>query len=161
MAGQAVAVAAAQAMKLRITMPRNVLIPDPPRVAIWDSVRSHARLPVSATLVPEVTNALPCSPHGLQKEQRWSDDGITEQGYDTVTRVLTVHTIKLAPMAVVQPRFVDFPFQAWSVEPTGDHKAVYSLRTQRFGVKIEVRGVWIGGSGCRHTLSAGNPLACR
>jgi hypothetical protein len=76
----------------------------------------------------------------LQKENRWSDDGVTEQGYDAVTRVLTVHTIRLAPMAVIQPRFLDFPYLSWSVEPTGDHRVVMTLRTQRFAVKIEVTG---------------------
>ena len=74
-----------------------------------------------------------------QKEQRWSDDGVTDQGYDSHTRLLTVHVIRLAPIAVVQPRFVDFPYRSWSVEPTGDHVAVFTLATQRFKVCIEVR----------------------
>ncbi len=38
MAGQAQAVAAAQALKLRVNMPKHVLIPDNPRVGIWDQV---------------------------------------------------------------------------------------------------------------------------
>ena len=39
MAGQALSVAATQAVKVRITLPDNVLIPDEPRVASWDPVR--------------------------------------------------------------------------------------------------------------------------
>ena len=67
--------------------------------------------------------------------------------------MLTVHTIKLAPLAIVQPRYVDFPYQAWSLEPTGNHVAVLSLRTQRFGVKIEVRpGVQQRGLSCHRLL---------
>lgn len=74
----------------------------------------------------------------LQKDSRWSDDGITEQGFDTVSRVLTIYIIKLAPLAIVQPRFLDFPYKSWSLEPVGSHIAVLTLHTPRFIVKIEV-----------------------
>ena len=40
MAGQALSIAATQALKLRVTMPSNVLVPDDPRVAAWDVVRT-------------------------------------------------------------------------------------------------------------------------
>jgi hypothetical protein len=38
----------------------------------------------------------------LQKENRWSGNGIIEHSYDSATRMLTVQTVQLSALAVVQ-----------------------------------------------------------
>jgi len=43
-------------------------------------------------------------------------------------------------MAVVQPRYIDFPFHTWALHPVGDHTALYTLKTTRFHVEIKVTG---------------------
>ncbi len=40
----------------------------------------------------------------VQKEQRWSGNGIIEHSYDSATRMLTVQTVQLSALAVVQVR---------------------------------------------------------
>jgi hypothetical protein len=122
--------AASALVKVRVKMPADVLVPSEPVVKAWQAATG-----------------------------KWESAGISVNEYDQDSRLLTVSTLQLMPMAVVQPRFRDLPFQHWSVTPVsalsaglvpgsggGAPAVTVSVRTPRATVSVLVTS-----EGCRLT----------
>lgn len=71
---------------------------------------------------------------------RWREEGVADVRFDHRTRVLSMSTVNLAPLAVIQPRALDFPYRRWSFTPLDSSSAELSLVGSRFEVRIRVEG---------------------
>eukprot|EP00743_Colponemidia_sp_Colp-15_P001304 GILK01001428.1.p1 GENE.GILK01001428.1~~GILK01001428.1.p1 ORF type:complete len:616 (-),score=127.61 GILK01001428.1:38-1885(-) len=99
-----------QPVRVSFHLPEHVLmIEEKPRVALWDS-----------------------------RNIRWSEDGVQEVKFDKSTRIVSLQAARLAPMAVVQDRYRDFPYAEWLLKPIGDRKARLTLQGRRFPVVFEI-----------------------
>ena len=51
---------------------------------------------------------------------------------------MTFSTRKFAPIAYMQPKCTDFPYDSWDLRSIGDQVARLNIRTKRLTVKIEI-----------------------
>ncbi|KNC49760.1 uncharacterized protein AMSG_11933 [Thecamonas trahens ATCC 50062] len=68
----------------------------------------------------------------------WRTDGIEASTFDPVTRVLSFETIHAAPTALLQPRYIDLPFEHWLLAPAEPNKAMLSLMGGEMQIVVEI-----------------------
>ncbi len=87
-----------------IKLPEYVYIDDkdPLKVALWDT-----------------------------KAKSWTTEGIEEVKYEKSLRRLEFRTTKLAPMAFVIDRCIDYPYKSWYIRCVAPGKALLDLVTKR------------------------------
>ena len=73
-----------------------------------------------------------------EKEQQWATEFIDDINYDKSTRQLTYTTIKLAPMAFLQPRTADFPYKKWKLRCIENEVALLDIETKRVKLVFEI-----------------------
>ena len=105
------AAANAQPFRVKVTMPSTLVVPTEPRVCYWDS-----------------------------SSNAWNDESIHEVTFDPPSRLLTFQTTKLTPIAILQSRQTDLPFERWSIKPTALNTAEVTLEAKRFMINISVEG---------------------
>lgn len=132
MRDQVGAAAAAQALKVRFTMPKHVIMPSAPEGDDDDAGKEAEEKPAE-DVGPPIRVA-----HWDAAKQFWNEEGITEAEYDPDSRLVTFHTSRLTAMAVVQPRHMHLPFFSWQMVPTKPEETVLSVASQRFTVSIEI-----------------------
>uniref|UniRef100_A0A7S1G676 IC97/Casc1 N-terminal domain-containing protein n=1 Tax=Bicosoecida sp. CB-2014 TaxID=1486930 RepID=A0A7S1G676_9STRA len=133
MKDQVGAAAAAQALKIRFTMPKHVIMPSAPEGDDGvDDAKDAEEKPADAP-GPPIRVA-----HWDAAAGVWSEEGITEAEYAPDSRLVTFHTSRLTAMAVVQPRHMHLPFFSWQLVPSSPEETVLSIESQRFTVSIEI-----------------------
>jgi cancer susceptibility candidate protein 1 len=101
----------AQPFRVKVTLPSTLVVPSDPVVAYWNG-----------------------------EDKTWSSEGIAEVNFDAPSRLLSFHTTKLTPIAVIQPNHIDLPFERWSITPTGQNRADAVFEAKRFMVTISIDG---------------------
>jgi hypothetical protein len=72
-----------------------------------------------------------------EENKVWTTDGIEDLTYDREKRLFDFSTRKFAPIAYLQPKTMDFPYDSWSIRSIGDQVGLLSLVTKR-GLKIRI-----------------------
>jgi cancer susceptibility candidate protein 1 len=101
----------AQPFRVKVTMPKTLVVPAEPRVCYWNNVKNE-----------------------------WSNEGIHEITFDPPSRLLSFQTTKLTPIAILQSRQTDLPFERWSIKPTSLNTAEATFEAKRFNINITVDG---------------------
>ncbi len=103
-AGAAAAAAAAAAssaapLRLKFSMPPHIFLPDQrePLFGFWDGNAERGR-------------------------GAWKQDGMSILGWDAKTRQVSLSLPTIKPLALIQPRALDFPYRAWNVIPLRDEE---------------------------------------
>lgn len=81
----------------------------------------------------------------FQETKTWKTDGIMEVEYDAPTKTVTFKTNHVTALAVVQNRFIDYPFEFWEIKPCGHNEALLEIVTKS---KKELQ-IKIGAGYCR------------
>lgn len=75
------------------------------------------------------------------KRGQWQTEGADGNSlcekYDPETRTVVLSLPTLAPFAILQPRFLDFPYLHWGLAPMGRDAAVLKVLGSRFEVAFE------------------------
>jgi cancer susceptibility candidate protein 1 len=61
----------------------------------------------------------------------WTTDEIEEVKFEKIRRHLEFRTKKLAPLAYVIDRCIDYPYKSWYMRCTGENKALLDIVTKR------------------------------
>jgi hypothetical protein len=77
-----------------------------------------------------------------EQRQGWRQDGLSDVRVNREANTITLSTVHLAPLAIIQPRALDFPYREWrlEVQARGQETATLALLGSRFEVRIDVRG---------------------
>jgi cancer susceptibility candidate protein 1 len=101
----------AQPFRVKVTMPKTLVVPTEPRVCYWNNAKNE-----------------------------WSNEGIHEVIFDPPSRLLSFQTTALTPIAILQSRQTDLPFERWSIKPTAVNTAEATFEGKRFMINITVDG---------------------
>jgi cancer susceptibility candidate protein 1 len=101
----------AQPFRIKVTMPQDLVVQNEPVVAYWDN--------------------------GAKK---WSSEGVAEVVFEPTSRLLSFHTTKLTPIAIIQQNHIDLPFERWSITPTRLGCATATFEAKRFAVNVAIEG---------------------
>lgn len=71
-----------------------------------------------------------------EEEQRWSEDDIEGLEYKVEERTLEFNLKRFAPIAYLQSKTLDYPYDSWYIRTIGDQVGLLTMRTARM---IEVR----------------------
>jgi cancer susceptibility candidate protein 1 len=103
------AIASAPPLRVTVAEPKGVLIRGQLRVGWWD---------------PD--------------QESWREDGISEIERDEDAGKISFKTVRLTTLAFLQPRGFDFPFRSWSVTPTGENSAMFTVTTPTRDIGIAI-----------------------
>lgn len=70
-------------------------------------------------------------------------DYIEELTWDKAKRELEFQSRKFAPIAYLQPKITDFPYDSWYIRCIGDQKALLSIKTKRIDINFEIHPLFI------------------
>jgi cancer susceptibility candidate protein 1 len=74
----------------------------------------------------------------------WSSDYIEDLEYNRKEKELIFSTRKFAPMAYMQPKCTDFPFDSWYIRSIGEQLALLSIVTKRhIRINIEIHPLYV------------------
>ena len=118
------AIANAPPLRVTVAEPKGVLIRGQLRVGWWDPSQ------------------------GI-----WREDGISEIERDEDAGQISFKTVRLTKLAFLQPRGFDFPFRSWSVSPTGENSALFTVTTPTRDI-----GIMIGEGVCSLASPDDTPL---
>lgn len=68
----------------------------------------------------------------------WREDGISEIERDEDARTISFKTVRLTTLAFLQPRGFDFPYRSWSLSPSGENSALFTVTTPTREIGIEI-----------------------
>jgi hypothetical protein len=117
---QGVTAAAAQALKVKVSVPPTVIVPEAVSVARWD-------------------------PEGSGEDGAaggvWTTSHVSDVQYEPATRTLTFSSVYMTPHAICRPPHLDLPYGSWSLAPThatasAAPSVTLRLATTRFPVEI-------------------------
>ena len=88
----------------------------------------------------------------------WRQDGISLVSFDSTTRLTQLALSSLHPIALIQPRALDFPYRQWYLH-THDNSTELLLKGSRYDAVVEVKGAAkpVDGGVCR-LVSPAHPL---
>jgi hypothetical protein len=66
-------------------------------------------------------------------EMEWNDDR-----WDASSRVIVFQMALLKPVALIQPRALDFPYRYWNITPTGADSCILVLAGARLELELEI-----------------------
>lgn len=72
------------------------------------------------------------------KNETWQRDGITPLKWDSVSRIIVFQMALLKPIALIQPRALDFPYRYWNITPTGPDSCLLVLAGARLELELEI-----------------------
>jgi cancer susceptibility candidate protein 1 len=72
------------------------------------------------------------------EQNLWSADYIEELAFDREKRELEFTTRKFAPIAFLQSKVTDFPYDSWYLRSVDNQKALLSIVTKRININIEI-----------------------
>lgn len=75
---------------------------------------------------------------GYWDEGKWTTDSIDNLKYEPETRTLSFATPKIAPLAFLQDRAVDYPYQGWSLRSVASNEAIFDLEGKRLSLKFKI-----------------------
>ena len=124
---------AAAPLRIRFTLPSYIFLGDrEPVFGYWDASAAKGR-------------------------GEWKQEGVNILSFDPKTRVVSLSVPTIKPIAVIQPRALDFPYRSWSVmpvrpeshgyaEPSADeeddgHTCRLEVSGSRFSICFEMRGL--------------------
>ncbi|KAJ3314544.1 Protein casc1 [Boothiomyces sp. JEL0838] len=70
--------------------------------------------------------------------KQWSTDGIKDVEYDQQSGRIRFRTMKFLDTALVQNKYLEYPIQDWSMEPSGYNKAILTIRGRKNELVLEV-----------------------
>ena len=73
-----------------------------------------------------------------KREQKWSTEHVDDASLDFENRILNVAVVELAPLAYIQPKNTDFPYQSWKIRCTGDECAILDIEGKRLSLRFEI-----------------------
>jgi len=129
--------AASAPLRLRFTVAPHIFLGDrEPMFGYWDSSAARG-------------------------QGAWKTDGVVVSDYDPSTRHVSLSLPTIKPLAVVQPRALDFPYRNWSIIPVPEagyesgmesttddpssaqaHTCRLEVVGSRFNVCLEIQGLW-------------------
>ena len=72
------------------------------------------------------------------ENQCWTADFIEELTWDKSKRQLDFSTRKFAPIAYLQKKTLDFPYDSWYLRSIGDQQALLTVKTRR-GIDLNIQ----------------------
>ena len=78
-----------------------------------------------------------------EEQQQWSTDYIDELTYKKNERELHFSTRKFAPIAYLQSKTCDFPYDSWYLRCIASQVALLSIKTKRIEVNIEIHPLFV------------------
>ncbi|XP_072047400.1 LOW QUALITY PROTEIN: dynein axonemal intermediate chain 7 homolog [Amphiura filiformis] len=94
-----------------LKLPDNVLFSEEPQMAYW----SHDR-------------------------KQWRLDGFVDVKFDEESRMLSFKTVNFGPLACIQDKHINMPFQSWELRPIGADHARFTIIAAIIEAEIEIKG---------------------
>lgn len=77
------------------------------------------------------------------EQQQWSEDYIEDLDYHKKERQLVFNTRKFGPIAYLQSKTTDFPYDSWDIRCVAPQVALLSIKTKRINVNIEIHPLFV------------------
>lgn len=74
-----------------------------------------------------------------EETQAWSTEYVTEIEFDRVKRMLEFSLTKFAPVAYLQAKTTDYPYDSWCLRSIGQELAILTVVTKRIEINIEIK----------------------
>ena len=71
-------------------------------------------------------------------ESKWKEEGISEIERDQESGTISFKTVRITTLAFLQPRGFDFPFSKWTLSPTAENTAMFTVSTPTRDIGIEI-----------------------
>lgn len=68
---------------------------------------------------------------------------LCRRSWDEGTRTANLQLSILKPLAVIQPRAIDWPYRWWNLTPTGEDSCILTLAGSRFELELEIQGAQV------------------
>lgn len=120
---------------------KEIPYPDPTSTAVQtEAVPCIYRLPNYVFITDNDENKV-----GVwdEKMQAWSTDYIEDLDYHKKERELVFNTRKFAPMAYLQSKCTDFPYDSWSLRTIKEQVALLTIVTKRITLNIEIHPLFV------------------
>ena len=78
-----------------------------------------------------------------EEQQQWSTDYIEELTLDRAKREMEFQTRKFAPVAYLQKKCTDFPYDSWYIRCIADQVALLTIKTKRIAINIEIHPLFV------------------
>ncbi len=76
-----------------------------------------------------------------EKENDWNEEYIEDLSY--MDKLLKFKTMKLAPMAFIQSRCTDYPYNRWELRCIENEKAILEVETKRITMVFEIGTTYV------------------
>lgn len=73
-----------------------------------------------------------------EEKQAWSTEYVSDLEYHPDTRKLEFSLTKFAPVAYLQQKTTDYPYDSWYLRSIGEQKALLTINTKRLEINIEI-----------------------
>lgn len=79
-----------------------------------------------------------------EESQSWTTDFISgELEFKKSSRTIEFATTKFAPIALLQSRCMDYPYENWSLRCVSNEVAILTLHTKRIVLNIEIGPLYV------------------
>jgi len=119
---------------------KEIPYPDPNAAVQTEAVACVYELPSYVFITDNDENKL-----GVWDDatDEWSTDYIEDLEYKKKERQLNFNTRKFAPIAYLQSKITDFPYDSWYIRCVKDKVALLSIVTKRININIEIHSLFV------------------
>ena len=115
--------------------------PQPGAQVAADPVPAEYRLPDYVFVHEKDT---PCVGVWDEEKEIWDTSEISDLTYDPKNKSLKFGLAKFAPLAYLQPKTLDYPYDSWYIRSTGDQVAILTIMTKRMiEINIEIHPLYV------------------
>ncbi|XP_038049724.1 axonemal 84 kDa protein-like isoform X2 [Patiria miniata] len=72
--------------------------------------------------------------------KQWRLDGFIDIKFNEETRILSFKTINFGPLACLQDKHINMPFQSWELRPVAENHARFTVMAAIIEAEIEIKG---------------------
>lgn len=114
---------------------REIPYPDPTSTAVTDPIQATFKLPEYVFTTDKDDMKM-----GVwdTSTNTWNSELIEELNFDKAKRELSFKTRKFAPIAFLQPKTIDFPYDSWYLRCTDEQVGLLTINTKRITLNIEI-----------------------
>lgn len=78
-----------------------------------------------------------------EEKQAWATEYVSDLEYSPDECKLDFSLTKFAPVAYLQAKTTDYPYDSWYLRSTGEQKALLTINTKRLQVNIEIMPLYV------------------
>lgn len=75
----------------------------------------------------------------LQTDMGWQSDLIDDVRFTKEKKEIVFVTVRLAPIAFIQTRCIDFPYHSWKMRCINEETAICDIQTRRIRLKFQIK----------------------